>query len=179
MATRQDDERSWKLKNRPYIYAVVLALLLTMFVAPEINEGNSMSPTISDGNLVLITKEHYSAKRGIPDIGAVVVLRKDGATEISRDNLVARVVGLPGETVSIKSGVFYRDGKRYDVKKAKGDLGDDMEVNLGNDEVFLMCDNRDELLDSRSPKLGPVDMEMIRGNARFVLWPISEFGGIK
>jgi signal peptidase I len=53
-----------------------------------------------------------------------------------------------------------------------------MEVSLGSDEVFLLCDNRDVLLDSRAPKLGPVDMELIRGNARFVLWPISEFGGI-
>lgn len=178
MANKQEDDKSWKLRNRPYIYAAVLALILTMFVAPEINEGNSMSPTISDGNLVLMTKEHYSAKRGIPDIGTVVVLRKDAATELSEDNLIARVVGLPGETVAVISGELYRNGKIYDVKGAKGNLGDDMEVELGGEEVFLLCDNRDERLDSRSPKLGPVDMELIRGNARLVLWPISEFGGI-
>ena len=178
MANQQEDDKSWKLRNRPYIYAAVLALILTMFVAPEINEGNSMSPTISDGNLVLMTKEHYSAKRGIPDIGTVVVLRKDAATELSEDNLIARVVGLPGETVAVISGELYRNGKIYDVKGAKGNLGDDMEVELGGEEVFLLCDNRDERLDSRSPKLGPVDMELIRGNARLVLWPISEFGGI-
>jgi signal peptidase I len=157
----------------------VLALIMTMFVAPEINEGNAMSPTIDDGNLVLITKDHYSAKRGIPDIGTVVVLQKDGATKLSEDNLIARVVGLPGETIAIKSGELYRNGKVYDVKGARGNLGDDMEVQLGSEEVFLLCDNRDKLLDSRSPDLGPVDMELIRGNARFVLWPISEFGGIK
>lgn len=179
MATRQEDERSWKLRNRPYIYAAVLALILTMFVAPEINEGNAMSPTISDGDLVLMTKEHYSAKRGIPDIGTVVVLRKDAATAVSEDNLIARVVGLPGETIAVKSGQLYRDGKIFDVKVAKGNLGSDMEVTLGSEEVFLLCDNRDQLLDSRSPQLGPIDMEVIRGNARFVLWPISEIGGIK
>jgi len=179
MATNHDDERSWKQKNRPYIYAVALALILTMFVAPEIQEGYSMSPTIDNDNLVVITKERYSVKRGIPEIGTVVVLQKDAATDISKDNLIARVVGLPGETITITDGQLYRDGEAYVVKGAQGDLGEDMEVTLGSEEVFLLCDNRDLLKDSRSPKLGPIDMKVIRGNARFILWPFSEFGGIK
>jgi len=179
MATNHDDERSWKTKNRPYIYAAALALILTMFVAPEIQEGSSMSPTIENGYLVVITKEHYSVKRGIPEIGTVVILQKDKATEISQDNLIARVVGLPGETIAIIDGQLLRDGEVYLVKGAQGDLGNDMEVTLGEEEVFLLCDNRDLRMDSRSTKLGPVDMEAIRGNARFILWPLSEIGGIK
>jgi len=179
MATNHDDERSWKQKNRPYIYAVALALILTMFVAPEIQEGYSMSPTIDNGNLVVITKERYSVKRGIPEIGTIVVLQKDAATDISEDNLIARVVGLPGETIAIKDGQLFRDGKAYTVKGAQGDIGKDMEVTLDSEEVFLLCDNRDLLIDSRSDKLGPIDMKVIRGNARFILWPFSEFGGIK
>lgn len=179
MVTNHDDNRAWKNKNRPYIYAAALALILTMFIAPEIQEGHAMSPTIDDGNLVVITKEHYSVKRGIPEIGTVVVLQKDKATEISKDNLIARVVGLPGETIVIKDGTLYRDGEIYTVKDAQGDLGKEMEVTLGSEEVFLLCDNRDLQLDSRSAKLGPVDMKVIRGNARFILWPFSEFGGIK
>jgi signal peptidase I len=179
MATNQNDDRSWKHKNRPYIYAAALALILTMFVAPEIQEGYSMSPTIDNGNLVVITKEHYSVKRGIPEIGTIVVLQKDEATEVSLDNLIARVVGLPGETIAIKDGRLFRDGKEYTVKGAQGDLGEDMEVTLGSEEVFLLCDNRDLQIDSRAKKLGPIDMKIIRGNARFILWPFSEIGGIK
>jgi signal peptidase I len=179
MATNRDDERSWKHKNRPYIYAAALALILTMFVAPEIQEGDSMSPTIDNGNLVVITKEHYSVKRGVPEIGTVVVLQKDEATDVSLDNLIARVVGLPGETIAIKDGQLFRDGEVFVVKDAQGDLGKDMEVTLDSEEVFLICDNRDLLKDSRSAKLGPIDMQIIRGNARFILWPFSEIGGIK
>ena len=179
MATNHDENRSWKHKNRPYIYAAALALILTMFVAPEIQEGYSMSPTIDNGNLVVITKEHYSVKRGIPELGTVVVLQKDKATEISQDNLIARVVGLPGETISIKDGQLFRDGEVFTVKGAQGDLGENMKVKLGSEEVFLLCDNRDLLKDSRSTKLGPIDMKVIRGNARFILWPLSEIGGIK
>lgn len=179
MATKYDDEKNWKHKNRPYIYAAALALILTMFVAPEIQEGDAMLPTIDNGNLVVITKEHYSVKRGIPDIGTVVILEKDGATDISQDNLIARVVGLPGETITITEGQLYRDGKKYAIKDVQGNLGEDMEVNLGTEEVFLLCDNRDVLMDSRSAKLGPIDMKVIRGNVRFVLWPLSEIGGVK
>jgi len=179
MATNHDEEKSWKLRNRPYIYAAALALILTMFVAPEIQEGNAMSPTIDNGSLVVITKDHYSEKRGIPEIGTVVILQKDAATEISEDNLIARVVGLPGETISIKNGQLFRDGKAYAVKGSEGDLGDDMEVTLGSEEVFLLCDNRDLIQDSRSTKLGPIDMKTIRGNVRFVLWPLSKIGGIE
>jgi signal peptidase I len=179
MATNHDKDKSWKNNNRPYIYAAVLALIMTMFVAPEMQEGQAMSPTIDDGNLVVITKETYSVKRGIPEIGTVVILKKDQATEISKDNLIARVVGLPGETIEIKDGQLYRDGKVYTVKAAQGDLGSDMEVTLGDEEVFLLCDNRDLQKDSRSTKLGPINMKAIRGNARFVLWPFSEIGGIK
>ncbi len=179
MATNHDDSKGWKNKNRPYLYAAALALILTMFVAPEIQEGNSMSPTIDSGNLVVITKERYSENRGIPEIGTVVILQKDKATKISEDNLIARVVGLPGETVVIKDGQLYRDGEKYTVKGAKGELGSDLEITLSSEEVFLLCDNRDIQMDSRSTKLGPVDLKAIRGNARFILWPFSEFGGIK
>lgn len=179
MATKHDDERDWKHKNRPYIYAAALALILTMFVAPEIQESQAMSPTIDSGNLVVITKDRYSVKRGIPEIGTVVILEKDAATDISKDNLIARVVGLPGETVTIKDGQLFRDGKKYTVKGAQGNLGGDLEVKLGTEEVFLLCDNRDLLSDSRAAKLGPIDMKEIRGDVRFILWPFSEIGGIE
>jgi signal peptidase I len=179
MANSRDEDRTWKVKNRPYIYAVVLALVLTMFVAPEIQEGDSMSPTIDDGSVLVIIKEHYSQKRGIPEIGTVVILEKTAAKGLSDDNLIARVVGLPGETVAIKDGKLYRDGKAYEVAGARGSLGEDMETVLGDEEVFLLSDNRDEKLDSRSAELGPVDMESIRGNVRLVIWPFSKFGGIE
>ena len=179
MANKYDEERSWKVKYRPYMYAAVLAIILTMFVAPEIQEGQAMAPTINNGSLVVITKEHYSEKRGIPKIGTVVILEKDGATAISKDNLIARVVGLPGETITIKGEKLYRDGKEYIVKGTEGNLGKDMKVKLGSEEVFLVCDNRNLLMDSRSKKLGPIDMKVIRGNVRFILWPLSEIGGVK
>lgn len=179
MASREQDERSWKLRNRPYVYAIVLAMIMTMFIAPEVQEGTSMAPTIEKGTVVVLSKGTFSVKRGIPEIGSVVVLAKNAAPTLSDDNIIARVVGLPGETVTIKNGTLYRDNKAFEVPAAQGDLGKDLTVKLGASQVFLLCDNRDKQVDSRSGKLGPVDMKEIRGIVRLKVWPISQIGGIE
>ena len=54
--SQYQDQVSWRRKYRPYIVAGVLAFVLTMFVAPEINEGTAMEPTIKDGQVLIITK---------------------------------------------------------------------------------------------------------------------------
>ena len=54
----------------------------------------------------------------------------------------------------------------------------EMSVTLTEDEVFLLCDNREEYIDSRNEKLGPVNMRDIKGNVLFCVWPFSRFGGI-
>jgi len=170
---------SWRTRNRPYIYAIVLAIVMTMFIAPEMMEGDSMSPAVKDGQMIIVTKQSYSAKRGKPDLGRVIVMEKQISQKISDDNIVARVVGLPGDTVSIRNGVFYRNGKEYKVKGASGKLGRDMTKKIDKDHVFILCDNRDIKLDSRAKKLGPVSMRKIEGNAKWIIWPFSDMGAVK
>ncbi len=177
--TQREEKKNWRSKNRPYIYAIVLAIVLTMFVAPEVMEGKSMEPSIEDGNILVCSKTSYSAKRGIPDIGQVVILEKTLAPDVSEDNIIGRVVGLPGEKIEIKSGKLYRDDKEYIVEGGHGDLGKDMSVALDKDHVFLLADNRSVVLDSRSKGLGPVEMREIKGNVLIVLWPFSNFGRVE
>ena len=80
--------------------------------------------------------------------------------------------------MEIKDGKVYIDGDEYvapgGIKGADGE----MKVKLKKNEVFLLCDNRDEDIDSRNEKLGPVDMKAIKGRVLFSLWPLSRFGGI-
>ena len=52
-------------------------------------------------------------------------------------------------------------------------------IKLKNDEVFLLCDNRDEMIDSRNPDLGPVDMREIKGKVLATVWPLSDFARVK
>lgn len=177
--TQREDKRSWRARNRVYITAIVLAVVLTMFVAPEVMEGDSMAPAITDGNVMVCSKTSYSAKRGEPDIGRVVILEKKLALDVSKDNIIARVVGLPGEKIEIKSGKLYRNGKEYIVEGAHGNLGKDLSVKLDKDHVFVLADNRDIVKDSRAKGLGPVDMKEIKGNVLIVLWPFSNFGRVE
>ena len=177
---KQSSSRSsgWRGRNAPYIIAFTLAVVMFMLIAPEVNEGNAMSPTIIDGQVRVVSKSSYAPNRDIPERGKLVILEKPISQKISDDNIIARVVGLPGETVELKDGKVYVDGREYvtddGIKGASGEL----KITLGEREVFLLCDNREEITDSRNDKLGPVDMKEIKGNVLMCIWPFSEFGGI-
>lgn len=178
MTTRQEDDRPWKIKNRPYIYAAVLALVLTMFVAPERMENDSMDPALPEGAVIVLAKATYSQNRGLPETGEVVVLEKTAATELTGDNLVARVAALPGDKVAVRDGRFYVNGKEALPAGVHGDLGADFSVTLTDSQVFLLCDNLAAKMDSRSPKLGPVELKDLKGHALLVVWPFDDFGGV-
>lgn len=170
--------RGWRSRNAPYIIAFTLAVVMFMLIAPEVNEGDAMSSTINDGQVLVVSKSSYAPNRDIPERGQLVILEKIISQNISDDNIIARVAGLPGETVEIKDGRVYIDGMEYvtadGIRGASGELN----ITLGEREVFLLCDNREETADSRNDKLGPVDMKEIKGNVLFCIWPFSEFGGI-
>ncbi len=171
-------KKGWRQANAPYIIAATLAVIMFMLVAPEVNEGDAMSPTIRDGDFLVVSKTSYSAKRGVPERGQIVILEKKAAEGVSDDNLIARVAGLPGEHVEVRDNKVMIDGREYITENGiKGGTGD-INVKLTKDEVFLLCDNRDESADSRNSKLGAVDMKDIKGNVLLRIWPLSGFGGI-
>ena len=177
-SSQYQEQVTWRRRYRPYIVAGVLAFVLTMFVAPEINEGNAMSPTIKDGQVLVTIKASYSAKRGQPDLGQVVILEKLLAPDVSKDNIIGRVVGLPGDTVEIKGGKVYRNGKEYVTKGGISGAEGKLKVDVGKDDVFILSDNRTSNVDSRNKKLGLVNMREIKGNVKFIIWPLSDIGGV-
>lgn len=142
----------WRRTYRPYIVAAVLAFVMTMFIAPERMEGNAMNPTVKDGQMIVLQKEKFSVKRGLPETGTVVVLAKNVLPESGEDNAVRRVSRLPGETV---------------------DLGE-KKIVVGEDEVFVTCDYGEGGLTGESVKL-----KDIRGVAKWIIWPLSDLGKIE
>ena len=176
--SEQSRHQGWRRRNAPYIIAFTLAVVMFMLVAPEVNEGEAMSPTIRDGQLLVVSKTSYSAKRGAPERNQIVILEKNLAQDVSHDNIIARVAGLPGETVEIRDGKVFIDGKEYVTSNGIEGAAGQLRVVLGTQQIFLLCDNRDENIDSRNEKLGPVDMRDVKGNVLFRIWPFSEFGGI-
>lgn len=173
-----NEQMHWRRRYRPYIVAGVLAFVMTMLIAPEVNEGNSMDPTIKDGQVLVITKTSYSAKRGRPDLGQIVLLEKTLAPEVAEDNIIGRVVGLPGDTIEIRDGKVLRNGKEYQTENGIKGASGNLKVTLSKDDVFLLADNRDSKTDSRNKKLGPVDMREIKGNVKLRIWPLSDIGGV-
>lgn len=173
-----NQQESWRRRYRPYIVAGVLAFVLTMLVAPEVNEGTAMEPTLKDGQVLVITKTSYSAKRGQPDLGQVVILEKTLAPDVSEDNIIGRVVGLPGDTIEIKNGKVYRNGKEFVTENGISGAEGSLKVTVSKDDVFLLSDNRKSNVDSRNEKLGPVNMREIKGNVKWIIWPVSDLGGV-
>ena len=165
----------WRQKYRPYITAGVLAFMMTMLIAPECMEGNSMAPTLDDGQVTVITKQSYSANRGEPELGEVVVLEKIYSRAISEDNVIGRVAALPGDTLKVKNEKLYRDGEV--IATAKGMK--DQKIKISKDHVYILTDNDDPTMDSRNPDLGPVIMKEIRGKVAVKIWPLSDFGKVK
>ena len=160
--------------------AAALAIVLFLVVAPEINEGAAMSPTIKDGQVLVTSKlTHYSIKRKVPEQGKLVILDKTLSLEAADDNIIARVIGTDGDHVVIKDGIVTVNDEEYiapgGIRGAEGEV----DVTLSGNEVFLLCDNREEMMDSRNPKLGLVDMRKIKGNILLRVWPLSEFGTVK
>ena len=178
-------EEKKRSKGRPYRIAIVLAIVLFLVVAPEVQSGNSMDPTIKDGQVLVVSKmTHYSSKRKAPETGKLVILDKQYSLDAgAEDNIITRVAAVPGDTISAKDGKFYVNNEEYETDGCiTGTTVSFKERKLKGNQVYVLCDNRDEAsakYDSRNPKLGSnglVDMRKIKGNVLLRVWPLRNFG---
>ena len=128
--------------------------------------GDSMEPTLTNGQEILINRFTYTFSA--PKRGDVVVFLPNGNT--NAHYYVKRVVGLPGETIQIRNGRIYIDGVQYENdsydKIADPGIAENPIV-LGKDEYFVIGDNVNSSEDSRSANIGPVHEEDIFGRAWF------------
>jgi len=143
------------------LIVVVLVILVRIFVFEFVNiAGESMVPTLRNGQLIGICKVNYT-----PERGDIVVLDAPNGME-----LVKRVIGLPGETLEIKEGVVYVDGEvlkqKFQYSSVVKDSMSQLEIPAGS--VFVMGDNRDHSTDSRA--IGPILIQAIRGKMIFAVW---------
>ena len=124
-----------------------------------------MQPTLQDGNSIVVNKMSYRFKK--PKRNDVIVFKQSGS-EHSYYN-IKRVIGLPGETVQIKDGFVYINGKklkeefRFD-EIANGGLANE-EIKLDAKEYFVLGDNRNASEDSRYTNIGLVMKQDIVGRA--------------
>lgn len=162
--------------------AVVVGLLLAVtfvllnFVGQRVSvDGNSMLPMLSNGDQLLVDKISYRFAE--PERYDIVVfeLKDDPST-----HYIKRVIGLPGETVQILDGVIYIDGQVVEESYGREVMQDAKRASdpivLGEDEYFVLGDNRNDSKDSRSSEVGNVNRSQLMGKAFVRIWPISQIG---
>ncbi len=158
---------------------VVLAItyLIIAFVGQrtEVN-GNSMQPTLNDGDNLIVDKISYRFRD--PERFDIIVfpfVYKESTYYIKR------IIGLPGETVQIdEEGNIYINGEilqesygREIIKEEHRGIAANP-ITLGADEYFVMGDNRNNSSDSRLPEVGNIKRDQIIGRAWVRIWPLKD-----
>jgi signal peptidase I len=172
MSTPKATDRVGSNRRRA-IAAMVALTALTILLAAGCSsryrfEGSSMEPSLHNGNYVIADKLAYVGAE--PQRGDIVVFAREGRP----GDYLKRVIGLPGETIEIANGVVYIDGQPLDEPYIVPASGNYPAFRLGDDEYFMIGDNRGNSQDSRS--FGPVSLDDIEGRAWIVYWPPDDAG---
>lgn len=146
----------------PYIIILVAVILFRTFIAtPVIVNGPSMQETLHTNDILILRR---TSKINRYDI---VVANHNG------DKLIKRVMGIPGDKVKCVSGIIYVNNEEVS-NYGYGTSFDFAQVILGENEYFLIGDNREDSLDSRY--FGPVEKSNISGVADFRVFPFTKIG---
>jgi len=158
---------------------LVLAFVLVTFVGQRTEvSGVSMYPTLDDGDQLIVDKLTYRFRD--PKRFEVVVF----PFQYQEDTYyIKRVIGLPGETVQIADGVITINGQAlsedYGWEKIENEGLAFDSITLGEDEYFVLGDNRNNSSDSREPSVGNVEKGTIIGKAWLKIWPLREMGFVE
>lgn len=140
--------------------------------------GQAMSQNLENGDQVLLNKFVYVLSN--PKSGDVIVFLPNGNEK--SHYYVRRVIGVPGDTIQIKDGAVYINGEFYNEKVSVAAMTEAgiaaEEITLGDDEYFVLGDNRNNSEDSRYANIGFVKKEYIVGKAWFKLNSIKDMGFI-
>ena len=155
-----------EMKNRVDLLmrrtALVLALVFAFGLREDMN-GDSMYPTIANGQYVMVDRLRFQFSR--PAEGDIIVFRGGGNR---MRTYIRRVVAVSGDTVQVKAGVLYvndepRDLPEFDKMENAG-IADSL-ITLGTGEYFVLGDNRNNSEDSRSENISLVRLDTIIGRA--------------
>lgn len=178
------------------ISAIVILLFVNFVAHPVTVVGRSMEPTLQNGEYGFTSV--ISPRISSPQRGEIVVVNQKNDQTGETERWVKRIIGLPGETIEAKNGDVFINGVKldesayldqdyidsalatYKAEHGQNDYGpftyDFGPVTLGEDEYWVMGDNRMNSLDSRSPEVGPIKEDEIFGMNVLVLYPFDKMG---
>ena len=161
------------------VIVVILSLGISTFVGQRTKvSGHSMETTLSDGDNLIVDKISYRFRD--PERFEIIVFPFQYE---EHTYYIKRIIGLPGETVQVIDGYVYINGEMLDENyglEVMDDPGIAAEpITLGEDEYFVLGDNRNHSSDSRDPSVGVLHRDDIMGRAWIRIWPFDKFGVIK
>ena len=159
------------------IFAVVLILVVFIFLFRTATvSGISMNPTLYENERLLLQKIGYTD----PEYGDIVVVDR---TNTNNPPIIKRVIGKEGDTIDIdfNAGIVYRNGtaleEPYVNEPTFKEETVEFPVTIPENAIFVMGDNRNHSLDSRSDEVGMVDLRRVMGKVIFRFFPFSRAGG--
>ena len=162
------------------IIAVFIAVVIIQFIKPTIIKESSMQPTLYENDYIFLSKQAYNLF-GDPEYGDIIVFHSDIESENGKKkDLIKRIIGLPGDVISVTDGVVFRNDEVLKESYTMEDYttGQVMEYEVPDGMMFVMGDNRRVSLDSRSEDIGAVAMDDIMGKAVWKVYPFKDFGKI-
>lgn len=154
-----------------------VAFVLVYFIGLRTSVvGQSMAPTLENGEDILVNRFTYKVTQ--PKVNDIVVFLPNGNAK--SHYYVKRVVAVPGDKVQIKDGVLYVNGKQTEKSSDYDKIQDaglaNEEITIGEDEYFVLGDNRNNSEDSRYANIGNVKKSYIIGKAWCIISPFKKIG---
>ena len=174
----QEEKRPfWKDLLEMALYLLIAAgicfLIIKFIAVRSIVDGGSMNPLLSDGDNLIVQKVSYYFHE--PERFDIIVfeLKNEPGT-----HYIKRIVGLPGERVRVADGMVFINGEPltddvYGNAPMEKAYRAGEEILLGEDEYFVLGDNRNRSQDSRTVYVGNVEKKQILGKAWLRFWPFS------
>lgn len=154
------------------VVAIVNPFIIQAFLIPS----GSMIPTLQVGDRIMADKFIYYMRE--PQRGEVIVFRAPPQADVLQRNFVKRVIGLPGDTVEVKDGKVFVNGKPleepYIYEPPLYQFGP---YKVPKNHYFVMGDNRNDSSDSHI--WGPLPRNRITGRALFIWWPVRRWGIVR
>lgn len=159
------------------VFGIVFVLLVFTFVArTSLVSGDSMVPTLHEGDMLITSRLFYTPKQG--DIVVATMPFRNG------EPIVKRVIAVGGQEVNIdfEEGTVYVDGveleEGYVNSRTNRQYDIEFPLVVPEGELFLLGDNRNASQDSRSSEIGTVDERYIFGRVIFRVFPFDDFGAV-
>lgn len=181
---RQEEEKGILRELGGWILYILIIIGLTYLIITFVGQrtrvsGSSMETTLSDGDNLIVDKLSYRFQE--PKRFDIIVFPYQHEENTF---YIKRIIGLPGETVQVVDGYAYVDGELLSSDIYGAEVMDSpgiaaAPIELGEDEYFVLGDNRNHSSDSRDPSVGVLKREYLIGKAWVRIYPFDSLGVIR